>query len=821
VLLAHLLGKVVIMKKSLRIFTALSVVASSILFATPSHAATVGGVDVTTSGTVVMTSSSANRSSLASSSTSASDRVIFDFGGVGFSVANMDEVEWSGQGAVGIPNSATLNYDKTINLIVGYGPAASIDVYSNGSIIYQATGFPYGGGNTWTPFAQFNYKASTGVVSMRVPIVSGGGWTGVTINSDGTFALSSGTVASWVELTNFVVGAGAASAPGAPTSVTATSTGATTANVSFTAPASDGGATITSYTATSSPGGITGSISQAGSGTIAMTGLTAGTSYTFTVTATNSAGTGSASSASNSITTVGAPSYPTSVVATATGKRSATVSFGAPSSNNGSAVTSYTATSTPGGITKTLTQATGGTFTFDGLLPGTAYTFAVTATNAIGTSAAATSNSVTTIPLVVASLSALSFTDDGTGTGGKIVWAGTSIDAVLYTGPANSYPGPYNYGAFTSGWNGRIRNLTPDTSYTVSIYAISADGVGGEKSLTFKTNASTNVLTDSTTSTDPNGGIVVNIGLERGFYWLSILETWLKDNTFVTGEASNMYVLLKKFFQLETSPNSINIKVPTSRVSDVVATSLTPTTCSVISTTENRDDAGLVTALSGGTCTISYTVSGGSSAPATMVRDFVFSKYVSSPQSFACGDGFYTITAGVVSSGESCTGAVTIDPSATSIEFGAFRDSTMSSISIPNSVTAIPNNAFASSAKLTKVELGNAVTNIGIFAFAGTGLVSISLPVALRTIGIGAFYGTSLTSITIPEGTTSVDYKAFSGNRKLETIIIPSTITDMSELALTYSWFKTVNYCGSDASVLAAIAKQPIAATCVAPAIKP
>ena len=610
-------------------------------------------------------------------------------------------------------------------------------------------------------------------------------------------------------------------APGAPTSITATSTSATTANVSFTEPASNGGATITSYTATSSPGGITGTISQAGSGTIAMTGLTAGTAYTFTVTATNSAGTSVASSASNSTTTVGAPSSPTSVVATATGKRSATVSFAAPASNGGSAITSYRATSTPGGITQILTQATGGTFNFDGLQPSTAYTFAVTATNAIGTSGAATSNSVTTTPLEVASLSALSFVDDGTGTAGKIVWAGMNVDRVLYTGPAQFYPGPFKYGAFTSGWNGLIRNLTPDTTYTVSINAHSADGVGGEKSLTFKTNASTNVLTDSTTSTDPNGGIVVNIGLERGSYWLSILETWINANTFVTGEASSMYVLLKKFFELETSPSSINIKVPTSRVSDVVATSLTPTTCSVISTTENRDDAGLVTALSTDTCTISYTVVGGSSAPATMVRDFVFSKYVSSPQSFACGDGFYTINAGVVSAGESCTGAVIIDPSATSIVFGAFQDSTMTSISIPNSVTAIPNNAFASSAKLTKVELGNAVTSIGIFAFAGTGLVSISLPVALRTIGIGAFYGTALTSITIPEGTTSVDYKAFSGNKKLETISIPSTITDMSELALTYSWFKTVNYCGNDATVLAAIAEQPRSATCVAPAIKP
>ena len=96
----------------------------------------------------------------------------------------------------------------------------------------------------------------------------------------------------------------AAIVPGAPTIGTATQTGSTTATVVYTAPASDGGATITSYTATSSPSGITGTLSQAGSGTITVSGLAGATAYTFTVTATNSAGTSAASAASNSITTL-------------------------------------------------------------------------------------------------------------------------------------------------------------------------------------------------------------------------------------------------------------------------------------------------------------------------------------------------------------------------------------------------------------------------------------------------------------------------------------------------------------------------------------
>ncbi len=103
--------------------------------------------------------------------------------------------------------------------------------------------------------------------------------------------------------------------PDAPTIGVAVATGNTTASVPFTAPVSDGGSTILSYTATSTPGGITGTLVQAGSGTILMTGLSNSTQYTFKVHATNAVGNSSESAASNAVDTF----YPFTAFVSSTG----------------------------------------------------------------------------------------------------------------------------------------------------------------------------------------------------------------------------------------------------------------------------------------------------------------------------------------------------------------------------------------------------------------------------------------------------------------------------------------------------------------------
>jgi hypothetical protein len=103
---------------------------------------------------------------------------------------------------------------------------------------------------------------------------------------------------------NGITTSNALSAPDAPT-IGAATAGDGQVSVAFSAPGSNGGAAITGYTVTSNPGGISAGGFGFTTSPIAVTGLTNGTAYTFTVTATNAIGTSVASGASASATPKG------------------------------------------------------------------------------------------------------------------------------------------------------------------------------------------------------------------------------------------------------------------------------------------------------------------------------------------------------------------------------------------------------------------------------------------------------------------------------------------------------------------------------------
>ena len=201
-------------------------------------------------------------------------------------------------------------------------------------------------------------------------------------------------------------------APAAPTAVKAVSESTTTTTASLRvtfALGANNGSAITSQTATcsSSNGGITGFAFLGGTttGPITLVGLTTAKTYTCTVQASNVRGASLASAPSLPVV-VGAPAAPTAVKAvsgsTATTTASLRVTF-ALGANNGSAITSQTATcsSSNGGLTRTGTHtgATAGPITVAAVTTAKTYTCTVTASNVRGASLA----SAPSLPVVVGS----------------------------------------------------------------------------------------------------------------------------------------------------------------------------------------------------------------------------------------------------------------------------------------------------------------------------------------------------------------------------------------------------------------------------------
>jgi LPXTG-motif cell wall-anchored protein len=307
----------------------------------------------------------------------------------------------------GLTNGASYTFTVTATNTFGDGPAStpSSDVVPagvpNAPTDVTAT---RGNGSVTIEFVEPNSNGDA-IVGYTVTVQPGGEQIACTASPCDVEGLTNGAAYTFTVTATNSVGTSTASAPSAavvpatvpdaPSDVSAIR-GNTQATVSFTAPSSNGDP-ISGYTVTVQPSDRTVACSTS---PCAITGLTNGTAYTFTVSATNAVGTGAASRASAAVTPATVPDAPMNVVAVA-GDRQATVTFDAPTSNGGSPITGFVVTAACGDAScpvadlfSTFTESTDGTAcesspcVVDGLLNGATYTFSVVAVNDVGESEA-------------------------------------------------------------------------------------------------------------------------------------------------------------------------------------------------------------------------------------------------------------------------------------------------------------------------------------------------------------------------------------------------------------------------------------------------
>ena len=241
----------------------------------------------------------------------------------------------------------------------GISPS-SLTVDPTGKFVYVTNS----GDNTITAFT---INQSTGVLSAGAPVATGIGPSSVTVDPTGKFAYVANAVSSTVSVYTINPANGALTsgtpiyAGGIPYSITVDPSG------KFAYVTSGNFNSVGYYTINPTTGMLTAGTLMAPAGIYPYSVATSGRVMTLS----------------------GSPT----IASITAGNGQATVNFTAPLSNGGSAITSYTVTASPGGLTAT---GAASPLTVTGLTNGTAYTFSVTATNIIGTSVSSISSSAIT-----------------------------------------------------------------------------------------------------------------------------------------------------------------------------------------------------------------------------------------------------------------------------------------------------------------------------------------------------------------------------------------------------------------------------------------
>ena len=125
--------------------------------------------------------------------------------------------------------------------------------------------------------------------------------------------------------------------------------------------------------------------------------------------------------------------------------------------------------------------------------------------------------------------------------------------------------------------------------------------------------------------------------------------------------------------------------------------------------------------------------------------------------------------------------SATISDGVTSIPDNAFLNSGLIEIEIPNSVTSLGNSCFSACRSLSSIDIPDSVTSIGDDCFSGcTVLTSVDIPSGVTELPDYCFsYCRSLSSVTIPDSVTSLGSYCFYHCYSLSSVTIPDSVTSI------------------------------------------
>jgi hypothetical protein len=349
--------------------------------------------------------------------------------------------------------SATVSGSTQINLTIlpplnniQQNPITSYKIYINGNSTNAGSATADASGN------------ATYIASSLTPN-TGYSFTVAAVSIDGEGAKS--TVAT-ATTSNIV--------PNAPT-IAATAASTSQINIAITAPASNGGTAITSYNVYLN-NVLNGSTTTT---SYSATGLSANTSYSFTVRAVNALGEGSQSSAASATTSNIVPNAPT-ITATAVSTSQINISITPPASNGGTAITSYKVYRN--GVYNESTTTT--SYSATGLSANTPYSFTVSAVNALGegsqssAASATTSNIVPNAPTITATATSSSQINIA-------ITAPASNGGTAITSYKVYRNGVYNNESTTT-TSYSATGLSANTPYSFTVSAVNALGEGAKSS---------------------------------------------------------------------------------------------------------------------------------------------------------------------------------------------------------------------------------------------------------------------------------------------------------------------------------------------------